>query len=195
MTDPTSGTRTPTSASGGARSGNFRLGAVIALAVAAALIAWLLLKNDDDSNSSSKKAIPEATTARDLRAFAGTVDVPVYWAGQEPGDTYELTQTDKGNIFIRYLPKGARVGDKRPNFTTIGTYPYKNAYETLQKVGSHKGSRVTRIAGGGIVVVSDKNPKSVYMAFPKQDYQVEVYDPSPARALRLATSGRVSPII
>jgi hypothetical protein len=43
-------------------------------------------------------------------------------------------------------------------------------------------------------VVPSQNPRSAYIAFPRQDYQVEVYDPSPARALRLATSGRVAPV-
>jgi len=53
---------------------------------------------------------------------------------------------------------------------------------------------VRRVAGGGIVVVSSQSPKSVYLGFPGQDYQVEVYDPSARRALRLATSGRVRPV-
>jgi len=194
MTDPAPAPR-PAHADRKPLSGNIRLGAVIALAIAAALITWLIVKDDDDDGNGSAAAVPEATTPRDLRTFAGTVDIPVYWAGTRSGSTYELTETDKGNIFVRYLPQGVKVGDRRPNYTTIGTYPYKDAYSTLQKVGARKGSRLQRVPGGGIVVVSSQNPKSVYMAFPRQNYQVEIYDPSAQRALRLATSGRVSPIL
>ena len=78
---------------------------------------------------------------------------------------------------------------------TISTYPYRGAYRTLQQLGTRQGSRVRQVPGGGIVVVSEQNPKSVYMAFPRQPYQVEVYDRSARRALRLATSGRVSPVL
>jgi hypothetical protein len=195
MTDPTPAPR-PAGSNGHTQlSGNIRVGAVIALAVAAALITWLIVKDNDDNDGGSGSARPEATSLRDLRAFAGTKDIPVYWAGPRAGYTYELTETDKGNIFIRYLPKGVEVGNRRPVYTTIGTYPYADAYSTLQEVGSREGSRVRRIPGGGIVVVSDQNPKSVYLAFRRQDYQVEVYDPSAKRALSLATSGRVSPIL
>src|SRR6476661_4248849 len=143
MTDPTP-VPGPVSEPRSGPSGNFRLGAVIAVAIAAAFVAWLLIKNDDNG-SSAKRATPEATTPRDLRTFAGTVDIPVYWAGTRPNTTYELTQTSKGYIYIRYLPKGVQIGDRRPNFTTIGTYPYKNAYGTLQKAGTRKGARVQRI--------------------------------------------------
>ncbi len=114
--------------------------------------------------------------------------------GARSGFTYELTETKNGNIYVRYLPRGVAVGVRR-DYTTIATYPYRAAYRTLQQLGTRKGSRVRRAPGGGIVVVSEQNPKSVYMAFPRQPYQVEVYDPSARRALRLATSGRVSPVL
>lgn len=182
--------RTPTP--GGPR--RLRLGAVVAIVVVVAVGAWLLLR-DGDGDSSNGSSLPSAATASDLRELAGGKDIPVYWAGARPGFSYELTETDKGNIFIRYLPPGVKIGDRRPNFLTIGTYPYENAYETLLKAGARPGASMKRIAGGGIVVTSEQNPKSVYLALPKQNYQVEVYDPSPARAQRLATSGRVRPIL
>jgi len=37
-------------------------------------------------------------------------------------------------------------------------------------------------------------PTSAYLAFPGSDFQIEVYHPSAARALRLATSGQVAPV-
>jgi hypothetical protein len=167
---------------------------VIALALAAAAIAWLIVKDDDDDGGPATTG-PEAATPQDLREFSDTADIPVYWAGPRPGFTYELTETAEGNIYVRYLPKDVEVGDRRPRFTTIGTYPDPNAYSTLRMVAADEGRRVRRIPGGGIVVPSAENPKSVYLAFRGQDYQVEVYDPQPKRALSLATSGRVSPVL
>ena len=37
-------------------------------------------------------------------------------------------------------------------------------------------------------------PNSVYLAYPGENVQVEVYDPRPQRARRLAREGRVRPI-
>jgi len=48
--------------------------------------------------------------------------------------------------------------------------------------------------GGGIAVQSARSPKSVYVAYPGSDVQVEVYDPSPERARRLALSDRLRPL-
>src|SRR3954470_11056586 len=103
-----------------------RLGAVIAVVAAAAVVAWLILKDDDDGEQCGN-AVPRASTPQDLRSFAQTVDIPVYWAGTRPGVTYELTETPRCNVYIRYLPRGVEVGNRRPDYTTIGTYPYKNA--------------------------------------------------------------------
>src|SRR3954452_23185857 len=101
MTDPAPGPG-PTSETSPGRTGEIRLGAVIALAVAAALIVWLIVKHDDNDSKPARQAVPEATSPAGLRSFAGTVPMPVYWAGTRPHTTYELTRTDSGNIFVRY---------------------------------------------------------------------------------------------
>jgi hypothetical protein len=47
---------------------------------------------------------------------------------------------------------------------------------------------------GAVVLVNRKRPASVYLAFPGQRLQVEVYDPSPAQALKVALSTKVAPV-
>ena len=42
-----------------------------------------------------------------------------------------------------------------------------------------------------MALVDESYPNSVHVAYPGVDYQVEVYDPSPARAREVATSGLV----
>ena len=39
-----------------------------------------------------------------------------------------------------------------------------------------------------------KTPTSVYVAYPGSKVQIEVFDPDPARALRLVTSGHIQPV-
>jgi hypothetical protein len=54
---------------------------------------------------------------------------------------------------------------------------------------------VTRTLKDGSLAVQYKSrPSSVYLVFPGALYEVEVYDPNPATAFRLATTGKVLPI-
>jgi hypothetical protein len=172
--------------------GGLRLGAAIAVAIAVALILWLMLK-DDGGNKAAKPAGAVAASPQDLRAVPDSVKHPVYWAGQRAGYTYELSKTARG-VYVRYLPPGVAVGDQHPKYLTIASYPYPHAYGTLSKAAKTKGAVSSKLAGGGIAVVSKQQPKSVYIAFPSTDLQIEVYDPSPKRARELAFSGRVVPL-
>jgi hypothetical protein len=117
----------------------------------------------------------------------------VYWAGHRPGFTYELTQVN-GNVFIRYLQSGTGLGDPRPAFLTVGTYPKANAHTSLERLARRRGNTSIKLSRGGLAVFSDARPQSVYFAYPGSKVQVEVYDPSAPRALRLVRSGRVKPI-
>jgi hypothetical protein len=170
--------------------GRLRLGAMIAVALAVALILWLMLKDNDSAN---KPAGAVAASPQELRAVPDSVNHPVYWAGRRAGYTYELSKTARG-VYVRYLPPGVAVGDQHPKYLTIASYPYPRAYATLSKAAKTKGAVSSKLAGGGIAVVSAKQPKSVYIAFPSDNLQVEVYDSSPKRARQLAFSGRVVPI-
>jgi hypothetical protein len=171
-----------------------RLGAIVALAILAGFVAWLIFKGDDNKANAPARAPGVAVSYAQLQALPGRVGHAVYWAGKKTGYTYELTQTSQGNIFVRYLPTGVDVGDPRPNFLTVGTYPKRDAYATLKKVSTKPGSVSRQLAGGGIAVYSQQSAASVYAAYSGKGFQVEVYDPSPTRARRLAFSGQVRPL-
>ena len=68
-----------------------------------------------------------AVTPAELKSLATSLAQPIYWVGPEPRVTYELTQTTGGLIYVRYLPAGVEVGDRR-TFLTVGTYPVNNAF-------------------------------------------------------------------
>lgn len=134
---------------------------------------------------------PVAMSAATLLAFAQGPAGPIYWIGPAAGFAYELTRTNSGSVFVRYLPRGVHVGDKRAAFTTVGTYPYKNALAALKAVPH---ATTTNLAGGGVLVSTAADPRSVHLAYPGVDYQIEVYDPVAGRARVIALSGRVRPV-
>jgi hypothetical protein len=194
-------------ATGGGRKplrSEIRIGAVVAIAVAIGLIVWLVVgRGGSNGKSASSKA--KSTTASAAAAYVGPVvepqnaiaayskaiGAPIYWAGPQKGYTYELTRTSDGKAYVRYLPKGVKVGDPRGDFTIVVTYPFKNSYNALKAA---TGKDAIDVPGGGIAAVALGYPRSVRMAFPGVDYQIEVYNPSPARSLSTALSGNVKPV-
>jgi hypothetical protein len=170
-----------------------RIGAIVAVAAVVVFVAWLLLKGDDNDESSTKGSGPKAVTVQALRNLARSSEVPVFWAGPRSGYTYEYTKTKKGNLYVRYLPSGAPVGDRTP-FLTVATYPLPNGYARLSAAAKRAGSNSRRIKGGGLVVYPRQPTQRAYLAYPGGKYQVEVFDPSVGRAQRVTLSGRVQAI-
>src|SRR5437763_9525718 len=167
----------------------------VALAIVIGLILWLLLRG---GGTTSAKPVPHAPASaasiERLNAFASSVGHPIYWAGSQPSYRYELSRTKDGRVYIRYLPSGVKLGDPHPNYLTVGTYPQKNAFATLRATAKKQGVKTIHVAGGGLAFQYKGRPTSVYLAYPRSDYQIEVFDPSPARALQLVTSGQVTQV-
>ena len=189
----------------GRRLPRMRIGAAVAVAAGAGLGAWALVGHGGPASSSpstvaaSPPAAPAATakpigpvalSAKGLRTLTSSVDQPVYWAGPKAGYLYELTRTSTGTVFIRYLPPGVKAGAKQRKYLIIATYPFVNPVKALKNLaGTH-----LVIPGGGVAMVDRVHPQSVHLAYPGVDDQVEIYDPSPARSLRIARSGEVRPV-
>jgi len=125
-----------------------------------------------------------------LSALAATLGHPIYWLGRKPGVTYELARTDAGAVFIRYLPSGVAPGTKRP-YLTVATYPFPGALAAVKRTAARNPTGTIRLSGGGLAVVDAGYPKSIHVAYPGVPYQVEVFDPSPARARAVVSSGKV----
>jgi hypothetical protein len=144
--------------------------------------------------TAATRAAASAASVEQLRTLAMSLGHPIYWAGSQPRVTYELTKTKDGRVYIRYLPAGVSVGDPRPNYLTVGTYPLRHALAILKATAAKSNAATLRLSGGGLGLVDPKHTKSVYVAYPGVDFQVEVYDPSPGRARQLVTSGRIQPV-
>jgi hypothetical protein len=165
------------------------------LLVAVGVLVWLLLRGGGDERTALPAAGggPAIVSEAQLRALAKAVRHPVYWAGSRSG-AYELTRTSDGRIYIRYLPSTDKLGDRNPNYLTVGTYPTKTAYLGLSRAAHRTQAVSLKIDGGGLLVINTTTPKSVYFAYPKQPYQVEVYAPSPQQARALVLGAQIEPI-
>jgi hypothetical protein len=175
-----------------------RVGAIVALALAAAFVAWLLLRQDSNGKerpaAETARAIPRSVSAAQLRAFASTARHPLYWSGTRARVHYELTEAAAGRVFVRYLPAGVRVGDRRARFLAIGTYPDRDAFAQIRAAGKRPGAVKLALTGGGLAVYDRTRPTSVYFAYPGSNVQVEVFAPGASTARRLVLAGQVVPI-
>ena len=180
-----------------ARRQEVRLGAVIAVAVAIGLVVWLVaIRGSGGSSKSASGSIPASAASPDrLHSLSDDVGHPIYWAGPADNTTYELTKTTGGNIYVRYLPQGTPVGTQNADFTIVGTYPVKNAYNVLNELARKSGEASFPAPRGGFAVYAHSSPSHIYLAYPDvKDVQIEVFDPSPTHARSLIASGRVAPV-
>jgi hypothetical protein len=177
-----------------------RIGAVIAIAAVAAFLVWFFAIRDTSDNGGGGQGAqntlaPVAATEADISDLAKKNDQEIFWAGNQPGTSdLELTQTADGNVYVRYLTGNASVGTPKPSYLTVGTYPFPNAFHALEVIAKRPGAVTKNVADGGLAVTNTNSPRSVYLAYPKQDFQVEVYDPDPKKALDLVTSGDIQPV-
>jgi hypothetical protein len=161
---------------------------------ATALVAGGKLKAFGTLSAGSAASLrPHALTPAGLRALAKRLNHPLYWVGGKAGDTYEVTQTSNGQVYIRYLPAGVKVGASQA-YLTVGTYPYAGAFTAIQGLAKQSGTTTIKLSGGGLAVLDPKYPKSIHLAFPGSDYEVEVFSPSPSVVHQLVSTGRVTAI-
>jgi len=167
-----------------------RPAAIVATALALTLLAGC---GGSDSNSTqpTSSGAPRAVSADSLRETASEAANPIYWAGEQEETELELSQPDKDRTYVRYLTDGAEAGDKRPDFLTIGTYRQPDAVASLRRQGKRSGGTIARAPGNATVYYDRNNPQSVYLAYPDAPVEVEVFDPSFKRALRLVDSGQI----
>ncbi len=162
--------------------------------VAAGLLVFLgtrLLGDDDDD----EPAVPVALSESELTGAAGELGPTVYWVGPQPAiSEYELTKTDDGRIYIRYLTEGKDAGDPGADFLTVGTYPVPNALTHLQDAEA-KGQAKAISKQAGYSVLESASGQSAYVVFDDHpDLEIEIFDPQPGKALELAKSGSLRPL-
>jgi hypothetical protein len=172
------------------------IGGLVVLGIAAVVIVWAVSRGGNSPSTATKGPVvsaikPVTLSASGLKTIAGAVGQPIYWAGPKKGNSYELRRIDNGNVYVRYLPRGVKAGAASADYLIVATYPFRGAFESIKKVTS---GRKIDVPGGGVGQIAASYPKSVHLAFPKVDYQIEVYDPSAQHALEVVTSGQIKPV-
>ncbi len=166
------------------------------MSAALVLVAAILLVagGDDGSGPVVSNTGPHFSSATELADLEGSLGHAVYWAGERPPAQIESKQEADGSIYLRYLPPGTAAGDARVTFLTVGTYPVADAQAAVQRAAAQAGVDVEAVASGGIVFPNPASEGSVYLAYPDSDLEIEVYDPSPGRAMELIRSGAIRPV-
>jgi len=163
-------------------------------ALAATVLALALLpgcggsESDSGAQSSGGAAIVSADSLREV-ASEGTE--PIYWAGEQEDAELELSRPDRNRTYVRYLTDGAEAGDERADFLTVSTYVQPNAVTFLRRQAKRSGGTIGQAPGNATVYYAGDDPQSVYVAYPGTQVEVEVFDPSFQRALRLVESGQI----
>jgi hypothetical protein len=174
--------------------------------VVIAVVVWLIVRGgDDNGNKNSSGQLtqpvprvpgvpPVSLDAASLKNFVQSQGHPVYWVGARQDRNYEVTRTSDGSVYIRYLPKNVKAGDRRPAFLTVGTYPNNDPEKSVRNGSKRRGFGLITVAGGHALTNSNPPARSVYVAYSGSKYLVEVWDPSPGRSLDLVRSGAVTPV-
>ncbi len=168
------------------------------LGVLAAVLLISVLDNGNNNSSSSEESTStssaEIVSADELREKATEQEGPIYWAGEQEGAEIEFSQPQAGRTYVRYLTGGAEAGDPNAEFLTIGTYEFKDAAKALKEQAKQPHGVLASAPGGGVVFFDTTHPQSVYLAYPGEEVQIEVYDPNPKRSLGLVSSGLIVPV-
>jgi hypothetical protein len=165
----------------------------IAVALVAGLVTWLIVRGGDEEPAPAAGGA-QIVSEQELAGLSGSVGFPVFWAGRRERLRYELTSTPGGRVYVRYLPAGVQAGDSRADFLSVATYSVSKAYSALRSEGRKPGAETVRLPGDGIAMYNGARPTSVYVAYRSLPVQVEVFDPSGARALALVKRGEVRPV-
>ncbi|MBF8252264.1 MAG: hypothetical protein HW379_606 [Actinobacteria bacterium] len=129
-----------------------------------------------------------ALSETELISAVKSTGISVFWIGASAGAKYAFNNLAEDQNFIRYLPGGQGVEDTTEKYRIIGTYADPNAYATMQKAAESNTGVSTVNPDGSIVFYAKTTPLHVYLAFKNLPYQIEIFDPTPGVALKLATT-------
>ena len=174
-------------------------GMVLALVLATVVAAGVAFAAVTLTRDAAVPALPPAgtpalLTADALSAIAAETGHAVYGVAAPAGTRPEVTRGSNGEVWVRYLGPGAKLGDPRADYLTVGTYRRADALAAAQAAAEGDRSRSAELADGGLMLWNLDRPESVYAAGPGSDLLVEVYSPDPEQARELVRGGAVAPL-
>ncbi len=169
---------------------------VTAMVTALLVFGAISLFSNGSSTSSTQSSEGQLALSEDeLKSVVANLNSVVYWVGPLDNAKYTLDVTDAGAAFVRYLPNGEGANDTAKNYLIVATYRVNAAYDAVKTAGNEQDGIGLMTSDGAAVYYNKNAATNVYMAYPGQDLQIEVFDPSPGKALQLVnTTGLVKPI-
>ena len=134
--------------------------------------------------TSGKVALTEAELISAVKAVGGSI----YWLGSAAGAKYTFNNVADDQNFIRYLPGGNGLTDTEQKYRIIATYKDATAYQTMKTAAKSDSGVSFTNPDGSIVYYLKASPLHVYLAFKDLAFQIEIFDPTPGAALKLATT-------
>lgn len=160
----------------------------IIFAIFAGLVGSLLI-NLVQSRSAQEIRIlqgEEAISASALEKLVKKKNLEIYWAGPRPKYQYTIDTSNKDAILLRYIKVNSKPSDYVSNSRVIATYKLKNAFNNSIAAASRPENVGFRNPDGSVVFYSKTKNTAVYLAFPKEKVQIEIFDPIGGQALSLA---------
>ena len=127
--------------------------------------------------------------ARGLRRESRAADL--LGGRARPGRVLELTETSQGNVFVRYVRRASDVGSpsaELPRRRDVSARRMPSRASGRPRGG--RGAVTIRVPGGGLAVYDRARPTSVYLAYPGDDRQIEVFHPDARAARKLVRARR-----
>ncbi|HEX8742327.1 MAG TPA: hypothetical protein VF712_04265 [Thermoleophilaceae bacterium] len=173
-------------------------GAVAAAVATIVIVGIVALGSGEDGGpggSGAQQAVnpPAPVSAEELASLSESLDQPVYWAGPQGGSKqYDLTRQGADRIVIRYPAPGG--GSPSQGTLTVGTYRLDDAQGAIRRAAEVETATLHRLPKRGLAVSDTARPTNVYLAYPREPFQVEVFDPQPGRALELVLGRKIRPV-
>ncbi|MFZ9702550.1 MAG: hypothetical protein ACO3BG_05835 [Candidatus Nanopelagicales bacterium] len=154
-----------------------------------------LFLNKTNSTSTEARTGQMALSEQELKSVVMNLNSVIYWAGPLENAKYTLNVDEAGAAFIRYLPNGEGANDTEKKYLTVATYKVNAAFDAVKAAGNEQDGIGLITADGAAVYYNKNSASNVYLAYPGQDLQIEVFDPTPGRALQLVnTTGLLKPV-
>lgn len=151
------------------------------------LVIFTFFNNSSNSQVELEKISGKvALTEAELIELASNINQPIYWLGPAENSTYTLTIAENEQAYIKYLPEGVLPSDSETPLRIIATYLRENAFSVTQTAANNPGAVGLSNSSGAAIYYNSATPSNVYLAFPGQNFQIEIFDPVPGAALELA---------
>jgi hypothetical protein len=148
--------------------------------------ALLLHNHNQESWRADALAGKIALSQSQLEELVTEESLTAYWAGPRPGYLYSIDSTVKDRIFLQYIQANKDSKNVIANSRVIATYYSKDGFARTVAAATRSGNTGFRNPNGSVVFYDKKRNTDVYLAFPGEEVQIEIFDPLAGQALSLA---------